>query len=139
MSVQSFHNYCFLAKMSVCHVCGVSAANFSRKCLFEDHIKSHIGQTFVCPSCGKSFSQYYSFLKHQSMFHSTITYACEECGKQFTNNINLKRHEQIHLKSSDHICDIYSSIHNPEERYYLMLKSIKNLDKCDFSIFVPRK
>ena len=33
----------------------------------------------------------------------------------------------------------YSSIHNPEERYYLMLKSIKNLDKCDLSIFVPRK
>ena len=94
--------------MSVCHVCGVSAANFSRKCLFEDHIKSHTGQTFVCPSCGKSFSQYYSFLKHQSMFHSTITYACEECGKQFTNNINLKRHEQIHLKSCDHICDICS-------------------------------
>ena len=33
----------------------------------------------------------------------------------------------------------YSSVHNPEERYYLMLKSFKNLDKCDLSIFLPRK
>ena len=33
----------------------------------------------------------------------------------------------------------YSCVQNPEERFYLMLKSLKNIDKCDLTVFVPRK
>ena len=94
--------------MSVCHVCGVSENKFSRKYLFEDHVKSHQGIKFVCYFCGKSFSEYYAFLNHQSKYHSSIRFACEECGKQFTNKSSLKRHMDMHQRSSDHVCEICS-------------------------------
>ena len=46
--------------------------------------------------------------------------------------------EQAHKKLNE-AERTYSSIHNPEDRFYLMLKSIKNRDKCDLTIFTPTK
>ena len=73
--------------MSVCHICGVEAKNFSRRCLFEDHIKTHdTGRIFVCPFCGKSFPKYYSFVKHQEKYHSTYSFTCDVFNV-FENNV----------------------------------------------------
>ena len=46
--------------------------------------------------------------------------------------------EQAHKKLNE-AERTYASIHNPEERFFLMMKSIKNRDKCDLSIFTPTK
>ena len=87
--------------MSVCHVCGVSANKFSRKCLKLTDEVYFKDTTFVGNSVHKIFED---FRKGR--------YTLLDC---------FLEHPELY------------------KIYYLMLKSIKNLDKCDLSIFVPRK
>ena len=91
--------------ISLCHVCGVESSKFARKCLFEDHVRSHQNDTkFLCPYCGKSFPKYYSLLMHQDKYHSSFrkgNFELLECFKEYPDLYN--KFEECWMSITD--CD----------------------------------
>ncbi|XP_046565847.1 zinc finger protein 37-like [Haliotis rubra] len=78
-----------------CEIC----KNFSTKYVLAYHIKSeHLGmkRTYMCPTCGKSFSQKNSYLQHANVHMGFKPYKCEVCGKAFSYEKSLKEHRFMH-------------------------------------------
>ena len=93
---------------TICHVCGVESSKFRKKCLFNDHVKSHQSdRKFICPYCGKCYQHYYSLLNHQNKYHSTISNTCETCGSNFSAKSHLERHKKVvHERSNNFVCEV---------------------------------
>ncbi|XP_046352615.2 zinc finger protein 37-like [Haliotis rufescens] len=79
--------------------CEICKKNFSTKYVLAYHIKSeHLGmkRTYMCPTCGKSFSQKNSYLQHANVHMGFKPYKCEVCGKAFSYEKSLKEHRFMH-------------------------------------------
>ena len=109
---------------TICHVCGVESSKFRKKCLFNDHVKSHQSdRNFICPYCGKCYQQYYSLLNHQNKYHSTISNTCETCGSNFSAKSHLERHKKVvHERSNNFVCEVCTKSFSLNE--HLKLKNL---------------
>ena len=96
---------------SVCHTCGVTEDNFSRRSLFDKHVKLHDNSSpSFCDSCGKTYGNDFAFNEHVTRYHLK-EFPCSQC----------------------------TTITNEEQRYFKMRKYVKNQDKCDKTIFNSKK
>ncbi|PVD34930.1 hypothetical protein C0Q70_06211 [Pomacea canaliculata] len=78
--------------------CEFCSKIFSTKYVLAYHIKSdHLGmkRTYLCPTCGKSFSQKNSYLQHANVHMGIRPYQCDVCGKSFSYEKSLKEHSVL--------------------------------------------
>jgi transcription elongation factor Elf1 len=76
--------------------CKFCEKTFSTKYVLAYHIKSeHLGlkKTFICPICGKSFSQKVTYLKHANVHMGIKPYRCDVCNKSFSYEKSLREHK----------------------------------------------
>ncbi|CAG5124177.1 unnamed protein product [Candidula unifasciata] len=72
---------------------------FSTKYVLAYHIKAdHLGmkRSYICPTCGKSFSQKNSYHQHANVHLGIRPFSCEICGKRFSYEKSLKEHKFMH-------------------------------------------
>ena len=90
------HEEGYVQPMFCCQLCPRS---FTTKFMLAHHIKSeHLGikKTYLCPTCGKSFSQIRSYRQHANVHAGIRPFVCETCGKSFTYEKSLKEHRYMH-------------------------------------------
>ena len=90
------HEEGYVQPMFTCQLCPRS---FTTKFMLAHHIKSeHLGikKTYLCPTCGKSFSQIRSYRQHANVHAGIRPFQCETCGKSFTYEKSLKEHRYMH-------------------------------------------
>ena len=90
------HKEGYVQPMFTCQLCPRS---FTTKFMLAHHIKSeHLGikKTYLCPTCGKSFSQIRSYRQHANVHAGIRPFQCETCGKSFTYEKSLKEHRYMH-------------------------------------------
>ena len=82
---------------------------FSTKYVLAYHIKSeHLGikKSYMCPTCGKSFSQKNSYLQHANVHMGIKPYHCDICGKSFSYEKSLKEHKYMHADDKQFECPV---------------------------------
>ena len=82
---------------------------FSTKYVLAYHIKSeHLGikKTYLCPTCGKSFSQKNSYLQHANVHMGIRPYQCDTCGRSFSYEKSLKEHKYMHDDNKQFECHV---------------------------------
>ena len=82
---------------------------FSTKYVLAYHIKSeHLGikKTYLCPTCGKSFSQKNSYLQHANVHMGIRPYQCDTCGRSFSYEKSLKEHKYMHDDDKQFECHV---------------------------------
>lgn len=87
--------------------CKFCTKSFSTKYVLAYHIKSdHLGmkRSYVCPTCGKSFSQKNSYLQHANVHLGIKPFTCEICRKRFSYEKSLKEHKFMHNEEKIFIC-----------------------------------
>ena len=69
----------FSKMSSVCHTCGVTEDNFSRRSLFDKHVKLHDNSSpSFCDSCGKTYGNDFAFNEHVKRYHLK-EFPCSQC------------------------------------------------------------
>lgn len=89
--------------------CEFCSKIFSTKYVLAYHIKSdHLGmkRTYLCPTCGKSFSQKNSYLQHANVHMGIRPYQCDVCGKSFSYEKSLKEHRYMHEEDKQFECPV---------------------------------
>ncbi|VDI65132.1 Hypothetical predicted protein [Mytilus galloprovincialis] len=89
--------------------CKVCKKSFSTKYVLNYHVKSeHLGmkKQFLCPTCGKSFTQKNSYVQHANVHMGLKPYQCEHCGKSFAYEKSLKEHRFMHDEVLHFKCDV---------------------------------
>ena len=79
--------------------CQVCDKRYSTKYVLDYHVKSeHMGmkKSFICPICGKSFTQKGSYRQHANVHAGFRPYVCDVCGKSFSYENALKAHKYLH-------------------------------------------
>uniref|UniRef100_A0A8C8XAD4 C2H2-type domain-containing protein n=1 Tax=Panthera leo TaxID=9689 RepID=A0A8C8XAD4_PANLE len=59
---------------------------------------------FRCEECGRCFSFFSYYVRHQRIHTGEKPYQCEECGQAFKNSANLIRHQRIHSGDRPYLC-----------------------------------
>ncbi|XP_045204446.2 zinc finger protein 652-like [Mercenaria mercenaria] len=89
--------------------CEICHKVFSTKYVLTAHVKSeHLGmkKSFMCPTCGRSFTQKNSYLMHANVHAGIKPYVCDVCGKAFSYDKSLKEHKYMHDDERRFSCDI---------------------------------
>nr|XP_033788136.1 zinc finger protein 664-like [Geotrypetes seraphini] len=91
-------------KSFLCDTCGKS---FSQMSHVKRHEMIHIGirkKPFTCPECNKCFA-YLSVLKiHQRVHTGEKPFKCSDCDKSFYQHAGLKIHQRIHTGERPFMC-----------------------------------
>ncbi|KAL4230128.1 hypothetical protein ACF0H5_010513 [Mactra antiquata] len=89
--------------------CDLCHKNFSTKYVLTSHIKSeHLGikKSFICPTCGRSFTQKNSYIMHANVHAGIKPYVCDVCGKAFSYDKSLKEHKYMHDEERRFECSL---------------------------------
>lgn len=89
--------------------CEICHKVFSTKYVLTGHVKSeHLGmkKSFMCPTCGRSFTQKNSYLMHANVHAGIKPYVCDVCGKAFSYDKSLKEHKYMHDDERRFSCDV---------------------------------
>ena len=95
-----------LSKFStVCHICGITQEEFSKRSYFEKHILLHQkNNQSVCDTCGKIYPNLIALNEHVRVYHGK-EHPCTQCEKKFATSNLLKRHMVIHTSNNKFSCD----------------------------------
>lgn len=91
------------------HDCKLCDKTFSTKYVLATHIKAeHLGmkRSFLCPTCGRSFTQKNSYRQHANVHAGIRPYVCDICGKSFTYEKSLREHKFLHDKIRRFQCEV---------------------------------
>ncbi|XP_005105014.1 uncharacterized protein LOC101864410 [Aplysia californica] len=89
--------------------CKFCSKSFSTKYVLAYHVKSeHLGmkRTYMCPTCGSTFSQKSSYQQHANVHLGIKPFTCEICNKSFSYEKSLKEHKFMHNEKKLFICKI---------------------------------
>ena len=70
---------------------------------------------------------------------SSVCHTCGVTEDNFSRRSCFDKHVKLHDNSSPSFCDSCRKITNEEQRYFKMMKYVKNQDKCDKTIFNSKK
>ncbi|XP_069131325.1 uncharacterized protein [Argopecten irradians] len=82
---------------------------FSTKYVLNYHIKAeHMGirKSFLCPTCGKSFTQKNSYIQHANVHMGLRPHVCKVCNKSFAYEKSLKEHKYTHDEVKRFKCEV---------------------------------
>ncbi|XP_057567049.1 zinc finger protein 19 isoform X2 [Hippopotamus amphibius kiboko] len=86
-----------------CEECGKCFSYFS---YYVRHQSIHtLEKPFECNECGKAFNGNFSLIRHQRIHTGEKPYQCEECGKAFVGNSPLLQHRKIHTGEKPYECN----------------------------------
>ena len=76
-----------LSKFStVCHICGITQEEFSKRSYFEKHILLHQkNNQSVCDTCGKIYPNLIALNEHVRVYHGK-EHSCTQCEKKFATS-----------------------------------------------------
>ncbi|XP_039078573.1 LOW QUALITY PROTEIN: zinc finger protein 19-like [Hyaena hyaena] len=85
-----------------CEECGRCFSFFS---YYVKHQRIHTEEKpYPCEESGTSFNGSSSLIRHQRIHTGEKRYRCEECGQAFNNSANLIRHQRIHSGDRPYLC-----------------------------------
>ncbi|XP_070546831.1 uncharacterized protein [Ptychodera flava] len=84
-------------KLYVCNICG---ARSKYKSNLARHLAKHIGESFQCKTCGKSFQNKAVLIAHRKAHIREKNYKCEICSKMFSREKLLGIHMSKHVVGS---------------------------------------
>lgn len=89
--------------------CDKCDKKFSTKYVLSYHIQSeHMGmkKSFLCMTCGKSFTQKGTYLQHANIHLGIKPYICDVCGVSFRYEKSLKEHKYLHEDIRRFVCSV---------------------------------
>ncbi|XP_060065296.1 zinc finger and BTB domain-containing protein 24-like [Ylistrum balloti] len=89
--------------------CDQCDKRFSTKYVLNYHIKAeHMGirKSFLCPTCGKSFTQKNSYIQHANVHMGLRPHICKVCNKSFAYEKSLKEHKYTHDEVKRFKCEV---------------------------------
>ncbi|XP_066577993.1 uncharacterized protein LOC136767854 [Amia ocellicauda] len=85
-----------------CSQCGKTYSNFEN---FKKHQGIHTAmRPYCCVQCGKSFVQAGDLRLHERIHTGERPYCCGQCGKSFVLAGNLKTHQRVHTGEKPYSC-----------------------------------
>lgn len=110
--------------------CEVCSKTFSTKYVLANHIKSEhqgIKKSYLCPTCGRSFTQKNSYIMHANVHAGIKPFVCDICGKSFSYEKSLKEHKFMHDELRRFKCDVCLKTFRQTSALHIHMKVHKDI------------
>ncbi|XP_055529896.1 zinc finger protein 813-like [Wyeomyia smithii] len=84
--------------------CEHCSRSFTDRSSLRIHEGRHLGKSFVCSSCDKSYFSKNELRQHLTMQHLERRHACDICQRKFPSRTILNDHKRVHMPERPFVC-----------------------------------